>query len=171
MSPQATHRNHTVVPLWLPILAGLPLALCLTFLAMPMLGYGAASVSRTLFLSTFLLWIYPLTLLQRAWWRRGMGLAPLAARLLVATLAMTVMTRALVLLTLHGLSTDRTDAFDIGMIFRGIGGPWLALIAYCAVHAVVIHVAELQQARALQAQALALARDAELATAAAAVSC
>ena len=64
-APRATITTHArhLPPFWLPLLAGLPLAMCLLLLAVPSLGYGVATASRTLFLMAFVLWAIPLTLL------------------------------------------------------------------------------------------------------------
>lgn len=160
---QATQRAPTgPMSLWLPLLAALPLALCLFALALPMLGYGAASFSRTLFLSAFLVWVIPLTWLQRRWWRQGLPIAPLALRLLVCTFTMALISRALALLILRVTHADTSGAIDFSFMLRGIEGPWLALIAYGAIHAVAIHAAELQHTRTQHAEAVALAREAEL---------
>lgn len=159
--------EHAVAPtgrmsLWLPLLAALPLGLCLVALALPMLGYGAASFSRTLFLSAFLLWVMPLAWLQRRWWRQGVPIAPLAMRLLASTFAMAVISRALSLLILQIAQGDSVTSVEFSLLLRGIEGPWLALIAYGAIHAVVIHAAELQRTQIQHAEAVAMAREAEL---------
>lgn len=157
-------NNQSLVrlPFWLPVLAGTPLALCLAILAVPMLGYGAASVSRTLFLTTFLLWVYPLTAMQRYWWLAGTTLATTAVRLLVVTFAMTLATRLAVMSLLNWHSSGAFGEVDFGLILRGIEGPWLALIAYCAIHTALIYGSELQRSRTQYAEAQLHARDAEL---------
>jgi two-component system sensor histidine kinase AlgZ len=55
------------------VLAGLPLGACLLLMALPILGHGNATLSRTLYLSAFVLWLLPLTAIQRGLWRRGMA--------------------------------------------------------------------------------------------------
>lgn len=151
----------SIQPLWIPLSAGLVLALCLSALALPNWGFGAASISRTLFVSTFVLWLLPLTLLQRRWWRQAMPLARMAWRLLLITLAMTISMRALVMLALH-INRNGAEPFELIVLVRGIEAPWLALIAYCAMHAVLLYVGELRRAQVLQYQAQTLARDAQL---------
>ena len=71
MSATITPHARHLPPFWLPLLAGLPLAVCLVLMAAPSLGHGVATVSRTLFLMAFLLWVFPLTLLQRRLWACG----------------------------------------------------------------------------------------------------
>ena len=56
----------TPPPFWLPVLAGLPLGVCLLLMALPILGHGSATLSRTLYLSAFVLWVLPLTALRKA---------------------------------------------------------------------------------------------------------
>jgi two-component system sensor histidine kinase AlgZ len=47
-------------------------------------------------------------------------------------------------------------------LLRGLDGCWLALVAFCAMHAVAVYYLSLQRTRLRLAQALADARDAEL---------
>jgi two-component system sensor histidine kinase AlgZ len=102
----------------------------------------------------------PLTLLQRAGWRREWHWLPTALLLLAATYAMSVFNSLL----------GQRLAIELGLetgyqwreLFRGLDGCWLALIAFCAVHAVAVYYLSLQRAQLQLAQAQAATRDAEL---------
>ena len=159
--------RHAFPPFWLPVLAGLPLGACLLVMAMPILGHGNATLSRTLYLSAFVLWVLPLTALQRALWRRGIAVWRIAVLLLAATYAMALSTRLLSVALQDFLSGDlmrlaTPGVVDVPLLFRGLEGAWLVLVAYCAVHAVVMYYAELRYEQARHLEARALARDAEL---------
>lgn len=54
------------------------------------------------------------------------------------------------------------SALQWPVIFSGLEGCWLALIAFCAIHAVLAYYAELKHEQARRAEAMSLARDAEL---------
>ncbi len=160
-------KRHALPPFWLPVLAGLPLGVCLLVMAMPILGQGNATLSRTLYLSAFALWILPLTAMHRALWRRGTAVWRIALLLLVATYAMALATRLLSVALQALLSGDlmrlaTPGAIDVPLLFRGLEGAWLVLVAYCAIHAVVTYYAELRREQAGHMEARALARDAEL---------
>ena len=64
------------------------LGACLLVMALPLFGHGNATLSRTLYLSAFVLWLLPLTALQRALWRRGTPGWRIALVLLATTYAM-----------------------------------------------------------------------------------
>jgi two-component system, LytTR family, sensor histidine kinase AlgZ len=149
-------------PFWVPLLAGLPLGVCLLVMALPIMGHGAATASRALYLLAFVLWIVPLTALQRELWRRGAAGWAMAFVLLAATYAMALATRALYMGMQLAMSGELATDLDWSLVFRGLEGPWLTLIAYCAIHAVVAFYVELQHEQARHLQAQALARDAEL---------
>ena len=155
------HARH-LPPFWLPLLAGLPLAVCLVLMAAPRLGHGVATVSRTLFLMAFLLWAFPLTLLQRRLWACGTRLWIMTLTLLAATYLMTLLTRVLNIGLQVAIAGSPSPDFSWWLIFRGIEGAWLTLIAFCAIHAVVTYYAELKQEQAHRQEAQSLARDAEL---------
>ena len=154
-------------PFWLPVMAGLPLGVCLLVMALPILGHGNATLSRTIYLLAFMVWLLPLTALQRWLWQRGTPVWRIALVLLVTTYAMAFATRLLsiALQALASGSAARLTApgtVDVALLFRGLEGAWLVLVAYCAVHAVVTYYAALRQEQADHADARALARDAEL---------
>lgn len=149
-------------PIWLPLLAGVPLAVCLLLIALPTLGHGAATASRTLYLPTFVLWLLPLTLLQRAFWRRALSPWATTALLLAATYAMAVSVRIGASAITAAASGDASWNPNWLLLVRGLEGPWLVLIAHCALHAVVNYYAQFRSERLRRLEAQALARDAEL---------
>jgi len=155
------HRRSDEPPFWLPLLAALPLAACLLLSAVPILGHGPASVSRSMYLWAFVLWLLPLTALQRAL-RRRWSLAATAAVLLPATFLMAWASRWLLLLPPLLARGSLPPQFDWSATLRGLEGAWLSLVAACAIHAVVAYAAQLRRERERSAQAQALARDAEL---------
>ncbi|MGN6223774.1 sensor histidine kinase [Pseudoxanthomonas sp.] len=159
----ASPANRSLPPFWLPVLAGLPVGACLLVMALPILGHGNASLSRTLYLLAFAFWVVPLTWLQRWLWQRwGPGL-PLAVTLLATTYAMALATRILSY-AMQGALSKAMDQFTHqgGVMFRGLEGAWLVLVAHCAIHAVVAHYAELRWERENHLATHLLARDAEL---------
>ncbi|MEH6415883.1 sensor histidine kinase [Pseudomonas sp. CGJS7] len=164
---QPNLKPRALPPFWLPVLAGLPLGVCLLAMALPILGHGNATLSRTLYLSAFVLWVLPLTAAQRWLWRRGVAVWRIALTLLATTYAMALATRVLSL-ALQALSSGdparliEPGALNPALLFRGLEGAWLVLVAYCAVHAVVAYYAELRREQAEHLQARALASDAEL---------
>lgn len=159
--------RSTLPPFWLPVLAGLPLGVCLLVMALPILGYGNATLSRTLYLSAFVLWVLPLTALQRWLWRRGVAVWRMVLVLLAVTYLMALATRLLSVVLQASMSGNLMQlltpgAIDVALLFRGLEGAWLVLVAYCAVHAVVTYYAALRHEQARHLEARALARDAEL---------
>lgn len=166
MTPSRAVRRM-LPPFWLPVLAGLPLGACLLVMALPILGHGNATLSRTLYLSAFVLWVLPLTLLQRWLWRRGVAVWRTALVLLVTTYLMAMATRLLSISLQTFPSGGLTQlvppgALDVSLLLRGLEGAWLVLVAYCAIHAVVTYYAELRREQAEHQEAQAFARDAEL---------
>lgn len=148
-------------PLWLPLLAGLPLGVCIIISALPALGSGRTVVYDVYYLVAFLVWSLPLTLLQRALWRRlpWWWLAPV---LLVLTYLMAALNNAVGFALPYLLGLHKPRDWSWSGVFSGLDGCWLPLIAFCAMHAVVNYADALRSAQALRANALALARDAEL---------
>jgi two-component system sensor histidine kinase AlgZ len=155
---------HTAVkedtPLLVPVLAALPVFACMTILGLPALGHGYAPMFRALFFVACAVWTVPLVLLQRALWRQGRAWWTMTLVLLAASYAMAVVNSLLgqCLSIALGLETD----YHWGDLVRGLDGCWLALVAFCAMHAVAVYYLSLQRTRLRLAQALADARDAEL---------
>lgn len=144
--------------MWLPLGAGALLAALLAVLALPLYGYGAATWSRTVFLSSLLLWMLPLTLLQRAWWRRGWSMRRTWLLTLPLTLGMVLLTKGLHL----WLQRAPGEAPDLAWLWRGLEAPWLGLLAYAALHALIVHAWALRAARIRLQQAEQSAREAQL---------
>ena len=149
-------------PFWLPLLLALPLLGGMALLALPLLGHGPASVSRTLFLTTLLGWLLPLTALQRLLWRRALAPGWLVLALLLATLGMALATRAGYLLLQSMRVGKPVSEIDPDLFLRGLDAPWLALAAYAALHAVLAHAWALRTERQRLREAQALTREAEL---------
>ena len=147
-------------PLLVPVLAALPVCACMAILGLPSIGHGYATAFRTLFFFACLGWLAPLALLQRALWRRAWGMAPTVLVLLAATYAMSVFNSLLGQRLAIGLGLE--TGYQWRELFRGLDGCWLALIAFCAVHAVAVYYLSLQRAQLHLAQAQAAAREAEL---------
>lgn len=145
-------------PLWVPLAAGGLLAALLALLALPLIGYGAASWSRTVFLSTLLLWMLPLTLLQRAWWRRGWSMRRSWLLMLPLTLGMVLLTKCLHLWPQRSAG----EPLDWSWLWRGLEAPWLGLLAYAALHALIVHAWALRAARIRLQQAEQSTREAQL---------
>lgn len=159
-----TRAPHSELPGGLPLrvslLAGLPIALCMGVLALPELGHAYAGLFRAFYAACYLVWIVPLALLQRAMWRRAVPARVSIPVLLVATYVPSAINSALALAAAVHWGVARR--FDLGKVFMGLDGCWLALIAFCAIHALLFHYDALQRARQRMTQALALAREAEL---------
>ena len=147
-------------PLLVPVLAALPVCACMAILGLPSFGHGHSAAFRTLYFVACLAWLVPLALLQRSMWRRDWRWLPMALLLLAATYAMSVVNALLGqrLAIALGLET----AYRWRELIYGLDSCWLALIAFCTVHAVAVYYLSLQHAQLHLAQARADARDAEL---------
>ncbi|MGK5049085.1 sensor histidine kinase [Janthinobacterium sp. GB4P2] len=147
-------------PLLVPVLAALPVCACMAILGLPAYSNGYIVAFRTLFFVACLVWLVPLTLLQRAMWRREWSWLRMGVILLVITYAMAIVNA---LLGQHlGISLGMEKGYHWASLARGLDSCWLALIAFCAVHAVGVYYLSLQQVRLHLAQAQSAARDAEL---------
>lgn len=147
-------------PLLVPVLAALPVSACMVILGLPAVGDHYIVAFRTLFLLACLLWLVPLTLLQRAMWRRDWSWLRMGSVLLATTYAMAI-TNAF-LGQSFGIAIGRETGYQWQYLARGLDSCWLALVAFCAVHAVAAYYLSLQQVRLHLAQAQSAARDAEL---------
>lgn len=147
-------------PLFVPVLAALPVCACMVILGLPSFGHVNATAFRTLFFVACLAWLMPLTLLQRAMWRREWPWLRMALVLLASSYVMSVLNAVLGqrLAISLGLGSD----YHWNELLQGLDGCWLALIAFCAVHAVAGYYLSLQSLRLHLAQAQSAARDAEL---------
>jgi hypothetical protein len=147
-------------PLLVPVLAALPVCACLVILGLPAYGNAYGLAFRTLFFVACLAWLIPLTLLQRAMWRREWPWLRMALVLLAASYAMSILNAVMGQRLAISLGLEKGYHWD--ELVRGLDGCWLALIAFCAAHAVAAYYLSLQQVRLHLAQAQSAARDAEL---------
>jgi hypothetical protein len=147
-------------PLLVPVLAALPVCACLVILGLPAYGNGHVVAFRTLYFVACLAWLIPLTLLQRAMWRREWPWLRMALMLLATSYAMSILNA--VLGQRLAISLGLETGYHWAELARGLDGCWLALIAFCAAHAVAAYYLSLQQVRLHLAQAQSAARDAEL---------
>jgi two-component system, LytTR family, sensor histidine kinase AlgZ len=148
------------LPLRVSLLAALPIALCMGVMALPELGHAYAGAYRTFYAACFLCWVVPLSLLQRELWRRGVPARFSVPLLLLATYLPSVINNALG--QAAAVHWQLVPHFEIRRAFAGLDGCWLALIAFCATHALLQHYDALQLARRREAEAVALAREAQL---------
>jgi hypothetical protein len=147
-------------PLLVPVLAALPVSACMAILGLPAIGHGYAPAFRALFFVACMAWIFPLAYLQRALWRQGRTWPVMALVLLAATYAMSVVNSLLG--QRLAISLGLETGYRWSQLLQGLDGCWLALIAFCAIHAVAVYYLAFQRAQLRLAQALAAARDAEL---------
>ncbi|WP_157971314.1 sensor histidine kinase [Dyella sp. C9] len=148
------------LPLRVSLLAALPIALCMAVLALPELGRAYAGIYRAFYAACFLCWVLPLSLLQRHLWRRAVPARISVPLLLLATYVPSAINSAVALAA--AVHWKLVASFEFRRVFVGLDGCWLALIAFCAAHALLQHYDALQHARQREAQAVALAREAEL---------
>ena len=153
-------RRGADVPFWLPLLAGLPLVLCMAVMALPELGRGRAVDFRALYALTYLVWIVPMAAAQRGLRRRGVSWWLAILALLALSYAMSLANNALG--ELLAIRLGALPRFEWKFLFQQLDSCWLALIAFAAVHAVVDHYSALQAERERVREIAAHARDAEL---------
>ncbi|SHH45186.1 sensor histidine kinase [Massilia sp. CF038] len=147
-------------PLLVPVLAALPVCACMAILGLPSYGHGHVVAFRSLFFVGCMAWLFPLALLQRAMWRREWPWLRMALVLLSASYAMSIL-NALMGQRL-AISLGLETRYQWADLPRGLDGCWLALIAFCAVHAVAAYYLSLQRVHLHLAQAQSATRDAEL---------
>ena len=145
-------------PLWLPLLAGAGLVGLLAVLALPLYGHGVATLSRTVFLGTLVLWALPLILLQRGLWRRAWSLGRTWALLLPLSLLLVLLGKALYWLLLQ----QAGSATELDWLWRGLEAPWLGLLSLAALHALINHAWALAAARRRLQQLEQHTREAQL---------
>ncbi len=155
----ARHPPDARLPVWMIVLAGSPIVLCMAIMGLPELADDHAAAFRVLFALTYLAWSVPIAIVQRHLWRKVPAWA-LVAVMLAATYACSIVNNVLAqVLSMHW---GRTPNFTWARNLSGLDGCWLALIAFCAIHAMVAHAHELRAARERVREAEGLARDAEL---------
>jgi two-component system sensor histidine kinase AlgZ len=93
-------------------------------------------------------------------WCIALVLLAVTYAMALATRLLSIAVQALAAGSLARLLTP--GVVDVPLLFRGLEGAWLVLVAYCAIHAVVTYYAALRQEQAEHLEARALARDAEL---------
>lgn len=147
-------------PLLVPVLAALPVAACMVILGLPAYAHEDVIAFRTLLFFACLAWLVPLTLLQRAMWRREWSSLRMTLVLLPITYAMSIVNSLLA--QRLAISLGQETGYRWADLARGLDSCWLALIAFCAVHAVAAYHLSLQGVRLHLAQAQSAARDAEL---------
>lgn len=147
-------------PLLVPVLAALPVCLCMAILGLPSFGHGHSAAFRTLYFLACLAWLFPLAMLQRAMWRRAWRWLWMTPVLLIVTYAMSVANALLGQRLAIALGLE--SGYRWSELVYGLDGCWLALIAFCATHAVAVYYVSLQRAELQLAQALADTRNAEL---------
>lgn len=150
----------TDLPLRVSLLASLPIALCMGVMALPELGHPYAGAYRAFYAICYLCWVTPLSLLQRNMWQRDIPVRFSIPLLLIATYVPSVINNALA--QAMAVHWHLVPGYEFRRIFAGLDGCWLALIAFCAIHALLYHYDALQRSRRREAEATALAREAEL---------
>ncbi|UXI66248.1 sensor histidine kinase [Tahibacter amnicola] len=147
---------------WLPVLAGLPVVLCLLVMALPVIGKGSAALYRMGYVLAYVAWAFPLTVLQRQLWRRGMAGWKTGAVMLAATYIASVITCVAMVFGSVALGWRALESVSWSRSLLGVESIWLALVAFSAIHAVVRHYDALRVEQARRLQWSALARDAQL---------
>jgi two-component system sensor histidine kinase AlgZ len=147
-------------PLLVPVLAALPVCACMAILGLPAYQHAYIIAFRTVFIVACMFWLIPLTLLQRAMWRREWSWLMMGPILLALTYAMAIVNALLG--QCLGVWLGRETGYHFADLARGLDSCWLALIAFCAIHAVAAYYLSLQRVRLHLAQAQGAARDAEL---------
>jgi two-component system sensor histidine kinase AlgZ len=147
-------------PLWLPVAAGLPITLCMVVMGLPDFGLRHFAAFRSLFVVAYIVWSLPLALVQRSLWRRRAPWWLSIPGLLALTYVLSLVNNAIGHLFMIHWGLERE--FIWGRIFSGLDGCWLALIAFCAIHAVVAYYFALRAERQRLLAAVSLVRDAEL---------
>lgn len=152
-----------VPPSWrVAWLAAVPVALCLLVMALPTLGHSHALAYRMLYLVANALWVPVLVALQRWLWRKSIALWPSILTLLAATYVMAVANSALGVVMARVMDWPVPVPFPWWQLLSGLDGCWLALIAFCAAHAMIGHYAALKEEQRRLGEAELAAREAEL---------
>jgi len=147
-------------PLLVPVLAALPVVVCMAILGLPSVGHGHSTAFRTLYFVACLAWLVPLALLQRAMWRREWRWLRMTPILLIVSYAMSLANALMGQRLAIGLGLEK--GYRWSELIYGLDSCWLALIAFCATHAVAVYYDSLQRTQLQLAQALADTRNAEL---------
>ncbi|MBS0200222.1 MAG: histidine kinase [Proteobacteria bacterium] len=152
-----------VPPSWrVAWLAAVPIGLCLLVMALPTIGHGHALAYRSMYLLANALWVPALVLMQRSLWRKSVPLWPSVLALLVATYVMSVANSTLGLALAWAMDWKIPMPIQWWQVLSGLDGCWLALIAFCAAHALVGHYGALKEEQRRLGEAQLAAREAEL---------
>jgi len=149
-------------PVWLPVAASIPVGLCMVVLTLPSIGDDVAEWRRMLCLALYLLLCLPLLFLQRALWRRRAPWWLLVPVLLVASYVLSIGSNITDLLIARSAGWIPYRTVELARLVKGIDAFWLALVAFCALHAVVCYYVELGHEKTRVAEARALMHEAEL---------
>lgn len=162
MSSRHARSGVPLPPVWLPVAASIPVGLCMVVLTLPSIGDEVAEWRRMLCLALYLLLCLPLLFLQRTLWRRRASWWVLVPVLLVASYALSVGSNITDLLVSRAAGWIPYRPLELARLVKGIDAFWLALVAFCALHAVVCYYVELGHERTRVAETKALMREAEL---------
>lgn len=143
-------------------LAALPVGLCLLVMALPTIGHGHALAYRTLYLLANAAWVPALVVMQRWLWRRRASLWFSITALLAGTYLMSLANAALGVVLALAMGWKIPMPFQWWQFLSGLGDCWLALIAFCAAHAVIGHYGALKEEQRRLGEAELAAREAEL---------
>ncbi|WP_266168756.1 sensor histidine kinase [Dyella subtropica] len=147
-------------PFWVSIAVALPISLCMVIMGLPDIGHGRANTFRAVYSVAYLVWCFPLAAMQRSLWRRPLSWWVAAPLLLAVSYALSLINNAIAMaMAFHW---QLIPAFSLPRLFSGLDGCWLALIGFCAMHAVVNYYTAYRMERERALQAVAMARDAEL---------
>lgn len=155
-------RRNVALPIWLPLLAALPSSASLALMLLLELDHLRSAAYGTLYLVMCVLWTLPLSWMQRALWRHGIAWWSLAVAMFVITYGMSVVNNMLGFALGWSMGWELLSGFRFVDMFESLESCWLALIAFCAAHAVLMYAFELRDEQARHAEARAAARDAEL---------
>lgn len=156
----APSADLAAIPFWIPVVAELPVGLCMAIMSLPDVRFEHGFAFRILYGVAYLAWVCPLAWVQRSLWRHDWQWIQVGVTLLVVTYAMSVINCAFGLRFASYLGVLRE--FKWTMLFSGLDGCWLALIAFCAIHAVVAYYLTLGRERERLAAAQLEARNAQL---------
>ncbi len=156
------HGADMKMPPWLTVMAGLPACASLALMVLLELELPRAVAYGTLYIVLCVLWMPVLAWLQRALWRRGIAWWSLAVTVFVLTYGMSVINKLFGFALGWSMGWRLLSDFHFVDMFEGLESCWLALIAFCATHAVLMYAFELRNEQARHAEARAAARDAEL---------
>lgn len=158
----APPRRNAALPSWLPLLAALPGGASMALMVLLELDRPRSAAYGALYLVLCILWAPLLAWLQRVLWRHGVTWWAMAAIAFVATYAMSVANNLSGFLLGWSMGWKVSSGFQLADMFEDLESCWLALIAFCSAHAVLMHAFELRDEQARHAEARAAARDAEL---------